>query len=152
MPAHMAYPQSHALLHDWGPGRGRTRSIHEWMERARRPPQKYARFRTSVCTGSATGPSAAPRRRGAAEPTSDSVVHAPRPITQPSRSLAPGSIDARRARRGGSDGEAARAATARRPTWPRTPLVPRILPPQRTPPPSFSNQSPPAVVVPPCAV
>jgi len=145
MPAHMAYPQSHALLHDWGPGRGRTRSIHEWMERARRPPQKYARFRTSVCTGSATGPSAAPRRRGAAEPTSDSVVHAPRPITQPSRSLAPGSIDARRARRGGSDGEAARAATARRPTWPRTPLVPRILPPQRTPPPSFSNQSPPPV-------
>ena len=57
MPAHMAYPQSHALLHDWGPGRGRTRSIHEWMERARRPPQKYARFRTSVCTGSATSPS-----------------------------------------------------------------------------------------------
>ena len=124
-------PQSHALLHDWGPGRSRTvdpRRMDGARARGVRHKSKPVFVRPS-CTGSAavTGPSA-PRPRRAAEPTRLRGPP-PRPIAQPSRSLAPGSIDARRARRGGSDGEAARAATARRPTWPRTPLVPRILPP-----------------------
>ena len=106
-------PQSHALLHDWGPGRSRTvdpRRMDGARARGVRHKSKPVFVRPS-CTGSAavTGPSA-PRPRGAAEPTRLRGPP-PRPIAQPSRSLASGSIDARRARRGEARRQRRRGST-----------------------------------------
>jgi len=134
MHAHMAYP-NHMRSFMIGGQAGLGRSIHdEWMERARAVSATKVSPSSYVRPARAPPPSPARRPPGRAGRRSrrDSVVHHPaQSRSHLARSLPDRSMPAGRgeARRGGSDGEAARAATARRPTWPRTPLVPRILPP-----------------------
>ncbi|PUZ57137.1 hypothetical protein GQ55_5G404200 [Panicum hallii var. hallii] len=121
------------LLHDWGPRRAGV----GWSIDDDGAPVSATKVRSSsyVLHGlrhRSVGPPGA--GGGGADETPCVVHHPSQPIMQPSLSPARSLPDrSMPAGRGGSDGEAARAATARPPTWPRTPLVPRILPPRPLP-------------------